>query len=94
MQPVTNPFHPSVVCRLAAAQEAAQRDPGYASHYYARRRPRLAGLKSGLGDWTSFGGEVKNLSLLSLSFPISKSAGQQFVNLIYLPFISTVEFSQ
>ncbi|XP_033300840.1 voltage-dependent calcium channel type A subunit alpha-1 isoform X16 [Bombus bifarius] len=41
-----------------AAQEAAQRDPGYASQY--RRRPRLAGL-SGLGDWTSFGGEVPGL---------------------------------
>ncbi|XP_019889115.1 voltage-dependent calcium channel type A subunit alpha-1 isoform X12 [Ooceraea biroi] len=41
---------------LAAAQEAAQRDPGY-----ARRRPRLAGLKTGLGDWTSFGGEVPGL---------------------------------
>ncbi|XP_032666768.1 voltage-dependent calcium channel type A subunit alpha-1 isoform X1 [Odontomachus brunneus] len=43
---------------LAAAQEAAQRDPGYARQY--RRRPRLAGL-SGLGDWTSFGGEVSGL---------------------------------
>ncbi|KAG7196633.1 hypothetical protein KM043_015981 [Ampulex compressa] len=43
---------------LAAVQEAAQRDPGYASQY--RRRPRLAGL-SGLGDWTSFGGEVPGL---------------------------------
>ncbi|XP_067216065.1 voltage-dependent calcium channel type A subunit alpha-1 isoform X5 [Linepithema humile] len=42
---------------LAAAQEAAQRDPGYASQYYGRRS-RLAGLRSGLGDWTSFGGEV------------------------------------
>ncbi|XP_043500316.1 voltage-dependent calcium channel type A subunit alpha-1 isoform X24 [Polistes fuscatus] len=40
---------------LAAAQEAAQRDPGYASQY--RRRQRLAGL-TGRGDWTSFGGEV------------------------------------
>ncbi|KAI4476629.1 hypothetical protein M0802_014843 [Mischocyttarus mexicanus] len=40
---------------LAAAQEAAQRDPGYASQY--RRRQKLAGL-SGRGDWTSFGGEV------------------------------------
>ncbi|XP_048260626.1 voltage-dependent calcium channel type A subunit alpha-1 isoform X16 [Bombus terrestris] len=43
---------------MLAAQEAAQRDPGYASQY--RRRPRLAGL-SGLGDWTSFGGEVPGL---------------------------------
>lgn len=58
MQPATDPFHPSVVSRLAAAQEAAQRDPGYASQYY-RRRSRLAGLRSGLGDWTSFGGEVR-----------------------------------
>ncbi|KAK2577701.1 hypothetical protein KPH14_000728, partial [Odynerus spinipes] len=41
---------------LAAAQEAAQRDPGYASQY--RRRQKLAGL-SGRGDWTSFGGEVR-----------------------------------
>ncbi|KMQ93125.1 voltage-dependent calcium channel type a subunit alpha-1-like protein [Lasius niger] len=46
--------------RLAAAQEAAQRDPGYASQYYGRRS-RLAGLRSGLGDWTSFGGEVPGL---------------------------------
>ncbi|XP_011635066.1 voltage-dependent calcium channel type A subunit alpha-1 isoform X2 [Pogonomyrmex barbatus] len=45
---------------LAAAQEAAQRDPGYASQYYGRRS-RLAGLRSGLGDWTSFGGEVPGL---------------------------------
>ncbi|XP_076674531.1 calcium voltage-gated channel subunit cacophony isoform X4 [Andrena cerasifolii] len=43
---------------MLVAQEAAQRDPGYASQY--RRRPRLAGL-SGLGDWTSFGGEVPGL---------------------------------
>ncbi|CAK9821795.1 Voltage-dependent calcium channel type A subunit alpha-1 [Anthophora retusa] len=43
---------------MLAAQEAAQRDPGYASQY--RRRRRLAGL-SGLGDWTSFGGEVPGL---------------------------------
>ncbi|XP_078045547.1 calcium voltage-gated channel subunit cacophony isoform X9 [Augochlora pura] len=43
---------------MLAAQEAAQRDPGYASQH--RRRPRLAGL-SGLGDWTSFGGEVPGL---------------------------------
>ncbi|XP_076627342.1 calcium voltage-gated channel subunit cacophony isoform X18 [Colletes latitarsis] len=43
---------------MLAAQEAAQRDPGYASQY--RRRPRWAGL-SGLGDWTSFGGEVPGL---------------------------------
>nr|XP_033322106.1 voltage-dependent calcium channel type A subunit alpha-1 isoform X4 [Megalopta genalis] len=43
---------------MLAAQEAAQRDPGYASQF--RRRPRLAGL-SGLGDWTSFGGEVPGL---------------------------------
>ncbi|XP_072765473.1 voltage-dependent calcium channel type A subunit alpha-1 isoform X11 [Anoplolepis gracilipes] len=46
---------------LAAAQEAAQRDPGYASQYYGRRS-RLAGLRSGLGDWTSFGGEVPGLA--------------------------------
>ena len=46
----------SCVLYRLAAQEAAQRDPGYASQY--RRRPRLAGL-SGLGDWTSFGGEVR-----------------------------------
>ncbi|XP_071647027.1 voltage-dependent calcium channel type A subunit alpha-1 isoform X16 [Temnothorax longispinosus] len=45
---------------LAAAQEAAQRDPGYASQYYGRRS-RLTGLRSGLGDWTSFGGEVPGL---------------------------------
>ncbi|XP_039311384.1 voltage-dependent calcium channel type A subunit alpha-1 isoform X7 [Solenopsis invicta] len=45
---------------LAAAQEAAQRDPGHASQYYGRRS-RLAGLRSGLGDWTSFGGEVPGL---------------------------------
>ncbi|XP_025270078.1 voltage-dependent calcium channel type A subunit alpha-1 isoform X1 [Camponotus floridanus] len=45
---------------LAAAQEAAQRDSGYASQYYGRRS-RLAGLRSGLGDWTSFGGEVPGL---------------------------------
>lgn len=57
MQLATDPFHPSVVSRLAA-QEAAQRDPGYASQYYGRRS-RLAGLRSGLGDWTSFGGEVR-----------------------------------
>ncbi|KAL0121147.1 hypothetical protein PUN28_008671 [Cardiocondyla obscurior] len=44
---------------LAAAQEAAQRDPGYASQY--GRRSRLAGLRTGLGDWTSFGGEVPGL---------------------------------
>lgn len=56
MQPVINPLHP--LFRLAAAQEAAQRDPGYASQYYGRRS-RLAGLRSGLGDWTSFGGEVR-----------------------------------
>ncbi|XP_026668099.1 voltage-dependent calcium channel type A subunit alpha-1 isoform X6 [Ceratina calcarata] len=43
---------------MLAAQEAAQRDPGYTSQY--RRRPRLAGL-SGLGDWTSFGGQVPGL---------------------------------
>ncbi|XP_043795464.1 voltage-dependent calcium channel type A subunit alpha-1 isoform X9 [Apis laboriosa] len=42
---------------MLAAQEAAQRDPGYASQY--RRRPRLAGLS--FGDWTSFGGEVPGL---------------------------------
>ncbi|XP_036142401.1 voltage-dependent calcium channel type A subunit alpha-1 isoform X6 [Monomorium pharaonis] len=45
---------------LAAAQEAAQRDAGHASQYYGRRS-RLAGLRSGLGDWTSFGGEVPGL---------------------------------
>ncbi|XP_020288402.1 voltage-dependent calcium channel type A subunit alpha-1 isoform X5 [Pseudomyrmex gracilis] len=45
---------------LAAAQEAAQRETGYASQYYGRRS-RLAGLRGGLGDWTSFGGEVPGL---------------------------------
>lgn len=49
-----NSFHLACFYRLAA-QEAAQRDPGYASQY--RRRPRLAGLS--FGDWTSFGGEVR-----------------------------------
>ncbi|EFN73328.1 Voltage-dependent L-type calcium channel subunit alpha-1C [Camponotus floridanus] len=59
VQPVINhPLHPFF--RLAAAQEAAQRDSGYASQYYGRRS-RLAGLRSGLGDWTSFGGEVPGL---------------------------------
>ncbi|KAK0092187.1 hypothetical protein PV326_001978, partial [Microctonus aethiopoides] len=48
--------------RLAAAQEAAQRDPGYASQY--RRRQRSAGL-SGLGDWASFGGEVPGLVVMA-----------------------------
>lgn len=48
--------------RLAAAQEAAQRDPGYTSQY--RRRQRLAG-QNRLGDWASFGGEVKKFTLLS-----------------------------
>ncbi|XP_046472832.1 voltage-dependent calcium channel type A subunit alpha-1 isoform X6 [Neodiprion pinetum] len=47
---------------LAAAQEAAQRDPGYTSQY--RRRQRLAGL-SGIGDWTSFGGEVPGLVVMA-----------------------------
>ncbi|KAK0089005.1 hypothetical protein PV325_009756 [Microctonus aethiopoides] len=47
---------------LAAAQEAAQRDPGYASQY--RRRQRSAGL-SGLGDWASFGGEVPGLVVMA-----------------------------
>ncbi|XP_048506529.1 voltage-dependent calcium channel type A subunit alpha-1 isoform X26 [Athalia rosae] len=46
---------------LAAAQEAAQRDPGFTSQY--RRRQRLAGL-SGLGDWTNFGGEVPGLVVM------------------------------
>ncbi|XP_063983728.1 voltage-dependent calcium channel type A subunit alpha-1 isoform X7 [Diachasmimorpha longicaudata] len=47
---------------LAAAQEAAQRDPGYASQY--RRRQRSAGL-SGLGDWASFGGEGPGLVVMA-----------------------------
>ncbi|KAL7300820.1 hypothetical protein TKK_0006383 [Trichogramma kaykai] len=38
-----------------AAQEAAQREPGYTSQF--RRRQRAAGL-SGLGDWAGTGGEV------------------------------------
>ncbi|XP_053596922.1 voltage-dependent calcium channel type A subunit alpha-1 [Microplitis demolitor] len=46
---------------LAAAQEAAQRDPGYASQY--RRRQRSAGL-SGLGDWANFGGESPGLEVM------------------------------
>ncbi|XP_025161930.1 voltage-dependent calcium channel type A subunit alpha-1 isoform X16 [Harpegnathos saltator] len=57
---------------LAAAQEAAQRDPGYASQY--RRRPRLAGL-SGLGDWTSFGGEVPGLVDMALGRDQGGGAG-------------------
>ncbi|XP_044595208.1 voltage-dependent calcium channel type A subunit alpha-1 isoform X8 [Cotesia glomerata] len=47
---------------LAAAQEAAQRDPGYASQY-RRRQQRSAGL-SGLGDWASFGGESPGLVVM------------------------------
>ncbi|XP_023319162.1 voltage-dependent calcium channel type A subunit alpha-1 isoform X5 [Trichogramma pretiosum] len=40
---------------MLAAQEAAQREPGYTSQF--RRRQRAAGL-SGLGDWAGTGGEV------------------------------------
>ncbi|XP_044001489.1 voltage-dependent calcium channel type A subunit alpha-1 isoform X8 [Aphidius gifuensis] len=47
---------------LAAAQEAAQRDPAYTSQY--RRRQRSARL-SGLGDWASFGGEVPGLVVMA-----------------------------
>ena len=43
------------IYRLAATQEAAQRDPGFASQY--RRRQKWVNA-SGLGDWTGSGGEV------------------------------------
>ncbi|CAB0044738.1 unnamed protein product, partial [Trichogramma brassicae] len=44
----------SVPLSMLAAQEAAQREPGYTSQF--RRRQRAAGL-SGLGDWAGTGGE-------------------------------------